>query len=69
MIITIKTAVTFKLPKEKELMEQFERDNSDWELDNDLASKWHYTTTTNTATYRRTQMFEVGADWIGGEDE
>ena len=33
MIITVKTAVTFQLPKEKELVEQFERDNSDWIVD------------------------------------
>lgn len=55
MIITIKTAITFLLPKDKELMEQFERDNPDWVLD---------TATTNTATFRRTQM--IG---IGGEEE
>lgn len=53
MIITIKTAVTFQLPKEKELMEQFERDNSDWVLD---------TATTGTATFRRTQVFGVGGE-------
>lgn len=53
MIITIKTVVTFQLPKEKELMEQFERDNSDWVLD---------TYTTNTATYRRSQIFGIGGD-------
>lgn len=53
MIITVKTAVTFQLPKEKELVEQFERDNSDWIVD---------TLTTNTVTYRRTQIFGVGGD-------
>ena len=53
MIITIKTAVTFQLPKEKELMEQFERDNSDWVLD---------APTTNTVTFRRTQIFGIGGD-------
>ena len=69
MIITLKTAVTFRLPKEKALMEQFEQDFPEWVLDDDLASMWHYTPTTNTATYRRTQMFEVGADWKGGDDK
>ena len=53
MIITTKTAVTFQLPKEKELMEQFERDNPDWVLDNP---------TTNTVTYRRTQIFGIGGN-------
>lgn len=62
MIITIKTAVTFRLPREKALMEEFERNNSDWELDNDLASMWHCSTTSHSATYRRTQIFEIGAE-------
>lgn len=53
MIITIKTAVTFQLPKEKELIEQFECDNSDWIIDSP---------TTNTITYRRTQIFGVGVN-------
>ena len=53
MIITIKTTVTFMLPKEKALMEQFERDNSDWVLD---------TITTNTVTFCKTQMFGIGGD-------
>ena len=53
MIITIKTAVTFRLPKEKALMEQFERDFSDWVLD---------APTTNTVTYRRTQILGIGGD-------
>lgn len=62
MIITIKTAVTFKLPREKALMEEFEQNNSDWELDNDLASMWHCSATSHSATYRRTQIFEIGAE-------
>lgn len=62
MIITIKTAVTFNLPKEKELMEQFEHNNSDWEVDDDLATMWHCTPTSHSATYRRTQIFEIGAE-------
>ncbi len=53
MIITIQTAVTFILPKEKILAEQFERDNSDWVMDS---------TTTTTVTYRRTQIFGIGGD-------
>lgn len=69
MIITIKTAVTFRLPREKALMEEFERNNSDWEVDNDLATMWHYTPTTNSATFRRTQIFEIGADWKGGDTD
>ena len=55
MIITIKTAVTFNLPKEKALMEEFERNNSDWVMED--------ATTTGT-TFKRTQIFG-----IGGEDE
>lgn len=62
MIIIIKTAVTFKLPKEKEIMEEFEQNNQGWELDNDLASMWHYSATSNSATYRRTQILEIGAE-------
>ena len=62
MIITIKTAVTFNLPKEKELMEQFEQNNSDWEVDDDLVTMWHCTPTSLSATYRRTQIFEIGAE-------
>ena len=53
MIITIKTAVTFELPKDKELIEQFWHDNPDWVMD---------TPTTNTVTYRRTQIFGIGGD-------
>ena len=53
MIIIIKTAVTFQLPKEKELMEQFERDNSDWIMED---------ATTGTVTFRRTQILGVGGD-------
>ena len=53
MIITIKTAVTFELPKDKELIEQCGHDNPDWVMD---------TPTTNTVTYRRTQIFGIGGD-------
>ena len=55
MMITVKTAVTFILPKEKALMEEFERDSSDWVME---------TATTNTVTYLRTQILG-----IGGEEE
>ena len=48
MIITIKTAVTFRLPKEKALMEQFKQNNSDWVLDDDLASNKHRHISQNT---------------------
>lgn len=58
MLITIKTAVTFRLPKEKELMEKFERDNPDWHCEK---------ANTVGATLKRTQMFEVGADMRGEE--
>ena len=61
MFITIKTSVTFRLPEEKELMEEFDRNNADWVMENDLETMWHYTTTSNQATFKRTQMFEVGA--------
>lgn len=53
MIITVETAVTFLLPQEKGLVEQFERDNPDWIMD---------TLTTNTVTYRRTQILGMGGD-------
>ena len=52
MLITEKTAVTFILPKEKELMEKFMVDNQDW----------YYEVTSNQVTFKRTQMFEVGRE-------
>ncbi len=52
MLITEKTAVTFRLPKEKELMEKFMEDNPDW----------YYEVTSNQVTFKRTQMFEVGRE-------
>lgn len=52
MLITEKTAVTFILPKEKELMEKFMADNPDW----------HYEVTSNQVTFKRTQMFDVGRE-------
>jgi len=52
MLITEKTAVTFRLPKEKELMEKFMADNPDW----------YYEVISNQVTFKRTQMFEVGRE-------
>ncbi len=52
MTITVKTAITFQLPKEKECMKQFECDNSDWVLEAQA----------NTVTYRRTQIFGLRGD-------
>lgn len=52
MFITEKTAVTFILPKEKDLMEKFMADNPDW----------YYDVISNQATFKRTQMFEVGRE-------
>ena len=50
MLITEKTAVTFILPEEKELMEKFMADNPDW----------YYEVTSNQVTFKRTQMLVVG---------
>lgn len=51
MLITIHTTVSFDLPKEKYSMDKFERDNPDWHC---------VFTTTYSATYKRTEMFEIG---------
>lgn len=53
MIITIKTAVTFRLPEEIKQMEKFESNNRDWAP---------VVISTSTATFKRTQIFEVGGD-------
>lgn len=52
MLITQKTAVTFRLPKEKEQMEKFVADNPDWYCE----------VTSNQTTFKRTQMFEIGRE-------
>ena len=53
MMITIKTAVTFQLPEEIKQMEKFESNNRDWVPE---------VISTSTATFKRTQIFEVGGD-------
>ena len=68
MLLTIKTEITFRLPKEKALMEEFETKNTDWVKDDSLSSQWHYTESTTSATFKRTDMVEIGADWKGGNE-
>ncbi len=53
MLITTKTAITFRLPKEKALMEEFETKNPDWVIED---------MTTIGATFKRTYMVDIGSD-------
>lgn len=53
MFIMEKTTVTFVLPKENELMRKFMADNPDWNYE---------IISTNSVTFKRTQMFEIGRE-------
>ena len=62
MLITEKTTVTFRLPKEKELMEKFMANNQDWNYEVTYTYKKLIGSVQNQATFKRTQMFEVGRE-------
>lgn len=52
MFIMHKVVVTFILPKEKEQMEKFMKDNPDW----------YYEATLNQIKFKRTQIFEFDGE-------
>ena len=54
MIISIKSAITFDIPKEKELMDRFAKDNPDWYCVDTISSR--------SMTFKRSEIFQIGTD-------